>query len=118
MPDGPAVHAAGISRLNVASIRLIRRVLPPLPGATSSFKINMVADTNDAEIDAMVAFCIEQHFILRLIEVMPVGEAGRSATVVDPAQATATHLRRAAGAGDALHVLDRRVGRHGDGERK
>lgn len=97
-----ALRAAGVSRLNVSLDSLdparfaaitrrdrLARVLEGLAVARaegfSPIKINMVAtaDTDDAEIDAMVAFCIEQHFILRLIEVMPVGETGRRAAAVD-----------------------------------
>jgi cyclic pyranopterin phosphate synthase len=34
---------------------------------------------NDQEIESIVDFCGTQGFILRLIETMPVGEAGRRA---------------------------------------
>ncbi|OGI55740.1 MAG: hypothetical protein A3D32_05910 [Candidatus Muproteobacteria bacterium RIFCSPHIGHO2_02_FULL_60_13] len=45
-------------------------------------KINMVVmkDVNDDEIEDMVQFCIEQDFTLRLIETMPMGDTGRSAS--------------------------------------
>jgi cyclic pyranopterin phosphate synthase len=48
-------------------------------------KINMVAmrGVNDAEIDAVAAFCIEQQFVLRLIEVMPMGETGRNTSYLN-----------------------------------
>ncbi len=48
-------------------------------------KINMVAmrGVNDDEIDDMAAFCIEQGFILRLIEAMPMGDTGRNAGHLD-----------------------------------
>ncbi|EEF26089.1 molybdopterin cofactor synthesis protein A, putative [Ricinus communis] len=48
-------------------------------------KINMVAmrGVNDAEIDAMAAFCIEQEFMLRLIEVMPMGETGQNSSYLN-----------------------------------
>ena len=36
-------------------------------------------DVNDADIGAMVAFCIEHGFVLRLIEAMPMGDTGRAA---------------------------------------
>lgn len=45
-------------------------------------KINMVAmkGVNDDEIGDMVDFCIEHGFTLRMIETMPMGDTGRSAT--------------------------------------
>jgi cyclic pyranopterin phosphate synthase len=48
-------------------------------------KINMVAmrGVNDDEIDAMVAFCIEHDFVLRLIEAMPMGDTGRNTQYLD-----------------------------------
>ncbi len=48
-------------------------------------KINMVAlqGINDDEIDDMVAFCIEQGFILRFIESMPMGSTGQDAQFLD-----------------------------------
>lgn len=43
-------------------------------------KINMVPlkGINDADLDDMVAFCIENGFILNLIEAMPMGETGQA----------------------------------------
>jgi cyclic pyranopterin phosphate synthase len=38
---------------------------------------------NDGEIDRMAEFCIEQGFVLRLIEVMPMGATGRNAAYLD-----------------------------------
>ena len=51
----------------------------------SQIKINMVvmSGVNEDEIDDMVAFCLEHRFILRLIEVMPMGASGRSTGFVD-----------------------------------
>ncbi|MEF3194026.1 MAG: GTP 3',8-cyclase MoaA [Halothiobacillaceae bacterium] len=48
----------------------------------SPIKINMVAmkGVNDDEIGDMLAFCVEHGFTLRLIETMPMGDTGRSAT--------------------------------------
>jgi cyclic pyranopterin phosphate synthase len=48
-------------------------------------KLNMVAlaGTNDDEIDAMVAFCMQRGFVLRLIEAMPMGDTGRNAEFLD-----------------------------------
>ena len=40
-------------------------------------------DVNDADIGAMVAFCIEHGFVLRLIEAMPMGDTGRAANYLD-----------------------------------
>jgi len=48
-------------------------------------KINMVAmhGVNDDEIDDMVDFCMEQGFVLRLIEAMPMGTTGRNTQFLD-----------------------------------
>ncbi|MFZ5467345.1 MAG: GTP 3',8-cyclase MoaA [Pseudomonadota bacterium] len=48
----------------------------------SPIKINMVAmkGVNDDEIGDMLEFCVEHGFTLRLIETMPMGDTGRSAT--------------------------------------
>jgi len=96
------LRKAGITRLNVSLDSLERerfqsicrrdalpQVIDGLEVARSegfrSIKINMVAlaSTTDAEIDAMVAYCIERRFVLRLIETMPMGETGRSAGFLD-----------------------------------
>lgn len=96
-----ALRAAGVTRLNVSLDSLdptrfaeitkrdaLDMVLLGLVRAREEgfgpIKINMVviAGVTNADIDDMVAFCIEQRFILRLIEVMPVGDAGRAAGVV------------------------------------
>lgn len=93
-----ALKDAGVRRLNVSVDSLNRerirritgrdvlhRILDGLMAAKdagfSPTKINMVvmAGVNDDEIDAMVEFCIEHGFVLRLIETMPVGETGRRA---------------------------------------
>ena len=97
-----ALRAAGIDRLNVSldSLRperiaaiagrdCLARVRAGLSAAKAlgfaPIKINMVAlrGVNDDEIDDMVAFCIEQDFILRLIETMPMGDTGRNAQYLD-----------------------------------
>ena len=93
-----ALHTAGISRINVSldSLRAERfkqitrgkldKVIAGLMAAKhcgfSPIKINMVVmkGINDDEIEDMVDFCIEHEFTLRLIETMPVGDTGRSAT--------------------------------------
>ncbi|KAF0167016.1 MAG: moaA1 [Rhodocyclaceae bacterium] len=96
------LRKAGITRLNVSLDSLERerfqsicrrdalpQVIDGLEVARSegfrSIKINMVAlaGTTDAEIDAMVAYCMERRFVLRLIETMPMGETGRSAGFLD-----------------------------------
>jgi GTP 3',8-cyclase len=96
------LRRAGVSRLNVSldSLRpervekingrpVLERVLEGLMAAKragfSPIKINMVAmaGENDDEIDAMVAFCMEHGFVLRLIETMPMGETGRRAHYLD-----------------------------------
>jgi len=48
-------------------------------------KLNMVvqADVNVDEVQRMVAFAIEQGFVLRLIEPMPVGDTGRATKGID-----------------------------------
>jgi cyclic pyranopterin phosphate synthase len=93
-----ALKAAGVARLNVSldSLRpervrelcgrdVLRRVLAGLAAARregfTPIKINMVvvAGVNDDEIEAMAEFCRDRDFVLRLIEAMPIGEAGRSA---------------------------------------
>ncbi|MDH3899679.1 MAG: GTP 3',8-cyclase MoaA [Gammaproteobacteria bacterium] len=93
-----ALRTAGISRINVSldSLRPERfkqitkgnldKVIAGLMAAKHSgfspIKINMVVmkGVNDDEIEDMVEFCIEHHFTLRLIETMPIGDTGRSAT--------------------------------------
>jgi cyclic pyranopterin phosphate synthase len=93
-----ALHQAGIKRINVSldSLRADRfkeitrgnldKVMNSLMTAKhvgfQPIKINMVVmkDVNDDEIEDMVEFCIEHDFTLRLIETMPIGNTGRSAT--------------------------------------
>ena len=97
-----ALIKAGVSRINVSldslqpqRIKQItgRNVLDKIltglaAGKQAGFqpiKINMVVmpGVNDDEIDAMVAFCIEQGFTLRLIETMPMGDTGRQTKLLD-----------------------------------
>ena len=93
-----ALKTAGISRINVSldSLRADRfkeitrgnldKVIDGLMAAKQAgfkpIKINMVVmkDVNDDEVEDMIEFCIEHDFTLRLIETMPVGDTGRSAT--------------------------------------
>ena len=96
------LRAAGVDRLNVSLDALDRQrvqtisrrdVLPQILAGLdkarqvgfSQIKINMVVlpDTAEDEIDAMAAYCREQGFILRLIETMPVGQAGQKSGFVD-----------------------------------
>lgn len=96
------LRRAGVTRLNVSLdsldrervTRITRRdVLPQvLAGLEAArgegfrlIKINMVAmaGTTDEEIHAMVAYCMERQFVLRLIETMPMGATGRSAGFLD-----------------------------------
>lgn len=93
---------AGVDRLNVSLDSLVPQryaelvgrdcldqVLAGLRAAQQAgfglIKINMVAmkGRNDDEIDTMVSFCQEQGFILRLIELMPMGDTGRSVEYLD-----------------------------------
>ena len=94
-----ALRAAGVDRINVSLDSLDRACMEQITGRDSlqaildglvagkaagfdPIKINMVAmrGINDGQIEAMAAFCIEQQFILRLIEAMPMGSTGRNAS--------------------------------------
>lgn len=97
-----ALKVAGVSRINVSLDSLDRACMEAITGRDSlqqildgimagkaagfsPIKINMVAmlGINETEIDDMVAFCIENGFILRLIEAMPMGTTGNSTSFVD-----------------------------------
>lgn len=97
-----ALKQAGVSRINVSLDSLDRACMEKITGRDSlpqilegimagkaagfdPIKINMVAmrGVNESEIDAMVAFCIEHGFILRLIEAMPMGATGRNTDYLD-----------------------------------
>jgi len=97
-----ALRAAGVRRLNVSLDSLDRdamacitgrdclpSILSGLEAARAAgfdpIKINMVAmrGVNDSQIDAMAAFCIERGYMLRLIEVMPMGATGQDASYLD-----------------------------------
>ncbi|MBV8047152.1 MAG: GTP 3',8-cyclase MoaA [Paludibacterium sp.] len=92
------LKAAGLARINVSLDSLDRACVRGIVGrdsldaimagimagkdaGLSPIKLNMVAmrDVNDHEIERMAAFCLDHGFILRLIEAMPIGEAGRNA---------------------------------------
>lgn len=97
-----ALKAAGVARINVSLDSLQRECMTGITGRDclpsilaglaagkaagfDPIKINMVAmrGVNDQEIDAMVAFCIEQGFMLRLIEVMPMGSTGQDSAYLE-----------------------------------
>ena len=95
------LKAAGVTRLNVSldSLRpegvekingrpVLDKILDGLEaGRAAGFnpiKINMVAMRENAdEIDAIVSYCMEKGFVLRLIEVMPMGDTARKMGYVD-----------------------------------
>ena len=95
--EAEALRRGGISRINVSLDTLVPerfrritggrldKVLEGLMAAKAAgfdpIKINMLAmkGVNDDEFEAMVAFCLEHGFTLRLIETMPVGRTGRRA---------------------------------------
>lgn len=108
----PELRAAGVSRINVSLDSLDRACMTRITGRDSlgaildglkagkaagfdPIKINMVAlrGVNEHQIDEMVAFCIEQQFVLRLIEAMPMGSTGRDTTWLDLGPIE-RHLRR------------------------
>lgn len=114
-----ALKAAGVTRLNVSLDSLdaervaringrpvLGQVLAGLEtGRAAGFapiKINMVAmQENVDEIDRMVEYCIDRGFILRLIELMPMGDTARKMGYVD-LQPIKEQLRRRFGLVDAL----------------
>ncbi len=114
-----ALKAAGVTRLNVSldSLRndwveringrpVLDKMLAGLDaGLAAGFapiKINMVAmQENIDEIDAMVEYCLDKGFILRLIEVMPMGDTARKMGYVD-LQPIKEQLRQRFGLVDAL----------------
>jgi cyclic pyranopterin phosphate synthase len=95
------LRAAGVSRLNVSldSLRpetvaringrpVLDAVLAGLEAARAAgfapIKVNMVVmGENSDEIDDMVAFCMQAGYVLRLIELMPMGETARRMGYVD-----------------------------------
>lgn len=95
------LRQAGVTRLNVSldSLRpkgvekingrpVLHKILAGLDaGRNAGFnpiKINMVAMKENAdEIDDIVAYCMEKGFVLRLIEVMPMGDTARKMGYVD-----------------------------------
>ena len=97
-----ALKEAGVGRLNVSldSLRrdrfeaitgqdALHKVVVGLEAASNAgfepIKINMVVmkGVNDDEVDDMVQFCMIHGFVLRLIEVMPMGDTGRNSQYID-----------------------------------
>jgi cyclic pyranopterin phosphate synthase len=97
-----ALRRAGVTRVNVSLDSLRRERLRAITGrdvldavhaglaaakaaGLAPIKINMVVlgGVNDDEVEAMAAFCIQQGFVLRLIEQMPMGEMARATRPVD-----------------------------------
>lgn len=96
------LRAAGVDRINVSLDSLDRACMQRITGRDSldaimaglmagkeagfdPIKINMVAmrGVNEHEIEDMAGFCIRHGFMLRLIEVMPMGATGRDASYLD-----------------------------------
>lgn len=95
------LKASGVTRLNVSldSLRdeavaringrpVLSKVLSGLEAAStagfSPIKVNMVVmQENAGDVDDMVAFCMEQGYVLRLIELMPMGDTARRMGYVD-----------------------------------
>ncbi|WP_096360330.1 GTP 3',8-cyclase MoaA [Sulfuricaulis limicola] len=94
-----ALWQAGVKRINVSLDSLqparfaaitgggkLDKVLDGLAAASAAglhpVKINMVVmnGVNDDEVEDMVRYCIEHDFTLRLIETMPMGDTGRTAS--------------------------------------
>jgi cyclic pyranopterin phosphate synthase len=97
-----ALRRAGVDRLNISLDTLdprrfaevtgrdcLPQVLEGLEAARdlgfAPIKINMVmmAETPMDDVDRMVDYCMARGFVLRLIEVMPMGDTGRQTGFVD-----------------------------------
>lgn len=95
------LKAAGVTRLNVSLDSLdadtvaringrpvLNEILSGLKAASAAgfapIKLNMVVMRDNAdEVDAMVDFCLERGYVLRLIELMPMGDTARKMGYVD-----------------------------------
>lgn len=94
-----ALRNAGLDRLNISLDGLSTSVIKEITGLNcfnkvydgimaakdagfEQIKINMVPmlNINDNQIEPMIQFCIENGFILRMIEVMPMGHTGQNTT--------------------------------------
>lgn len=112
------LKAAGVSRINVSLDTLDRHRFETLTGRDAlpevlagisaareqkfaPIKINMVVlpDTSATEVDAMVTYCQDSGLVLRLIEAMPIGDAGRQAGFVS-IQPTVNRLHK------KFHLID------------
>lgn len=97
-----ALKQAGVQRLNVSLDTLSKacfasitgrdkldQVLAGLAAARAAgfapIKLNMVvqAGVNDRDVDTMVHYALENGFVLRLIETMPIGATGQAAAYLD-----------------------------------
>lgn len=96
-----ALRAAGVTRLNISLDSLDPETVARINGRPvldavlhsldvakevgfAPIKINMVVlGDNVHEVDAMVDFCMGKGFVLRLIEVMPMGDTARSKGYID-----------------------------------
>lgn len=92
---------AGVSRLNVSLDSLhpetvekingrpvLDKILAGLEGARAAgfapIKVNMVVMRENAdEVDDVVAYCMQRGFVLRLIELMPMGDTARKMGYID-----------------------------------
>lgn len=100
-----ALRSAGLHRLNISLDSLRRDCVASISGSDSldkvlsglaaakaagfaNIKINMVplAGVNDGDIESMLAYCMQQGFVLRLIEAMPMGSTGQAAQGLDLSQ--------------------------------
>lgn len=95
------LRAAGVTRLNVSLDSLTPETVARLNGRPvlddilaglaaaraagfAPIKINMVVMRDNAgEVDAMVDFCLGNGYVLRLIELMPMGETARRMGYID-----------------------------------
>lgn len=94
-----ALHNAGLDRLNISLDGMSTSVIKEITGLNcfnqvyegimaakdagfDQIKINMVPmlNINDNQIEPMIKFCIDNGFILRMIEVMPMGHTGQKTT--------------------------------------
>ncbi|WP_199102761.1 GTP 3',8-cyclase MoaA [Aquitalea sp. ASV11] len=99
------LKSAGLHRLNISLDSLRRDCVASISGSDSldkvlsglaaakaagfaNIKINMVplAGVNDGDIESMLAYCMEQGFVLRLIEAMPMGSTGQATQGLDLSQ--------------------------------
>lgn len=113
------LKAAGVTRLNVSldSLRpegvakingrpVLDKILAGLDAGRGAgfkpIKVNMVAMRENAdEIDDIVAYCMDKGFVLRLIEVMPMGDTARKMGYVD-LQPVKTQLKERFGLVDTV----------------